>query len=152
MNNIWNNTCVLISDNGEVVLSDPLLRGHNEAISYCAKKVKIDISTEQSMPSMLQILNLNNHTVLLNGGRVLTESGVEKRTGYLALPSSFSLEQISQIENLKIILDDYQAVTVWKLENNNLKTKSMGDSKLAVLLVQNMIDEVIDKNQNNIKK
>lgn len=150
MNNIWNNTCVLITNTGEVILSDSFLGGHNKAISNCASKIKLDIPTEQSMTSMLQVLTTGNHTILLNCGRVMTESGLEKRTGYLALPSSFSLEQIAQIENLKLLLEEYQSVTVWKLENNNLKTKSMGDSKFAISLLQNMIDEVT--NINNIQK
>lgn len=152
MSDIWNNTCVLISNNGEVILSNPLLKGHNKAINECASQVGLDIPTEQPMTNMLQVLTTNNHTVLLNCGKISTNDGLEKRTGYLALPFSFSLEQLSQIENLKLLLEEYQAVTVWKLENNTLKTKSMGDSRLAILMIQNMFDETVEKNIKNVQK
>lgn len=152
MSDIWNNTCVLISNTGEVILSNPMLRGHNEAISDCASKIGLDIPTEQAMPSMLQELALNNHTTLLNCGKVKDDNGLEKRTGYLALPENFSLTQLEQIENLKLLLEEYQALTVWKLEDNKLKTKSMGNSSSAILIIQEMIDKVVNKNNEEIQK
>jgi len=152
MNDLWNNTCVLIDNNGMVILSNPMLKGHNEAISDCASRIGLDISPLQSMPAMLQTLAISNHVVLLNCGRVINNEGYEKRTGYLALPSNVSEIQLAQIENLKLLLDEYQSITVWKLENNTLKTKSMGDSKLAALMIQDMIDEVTNKNIENIQK
>lgn len=152
MGDNWNNTCVLISNTGDVVLSNPMLRGHNEAISDCAKKIGLDISTEQAMPLMLQELTINNHTILLNCGRVKDDNGIEKRTGYLALPTNFSVMQLEQVEIFKLLLEDYHAITVWGLEDNKLKTKSMGNSNLAILIVQEMIDKVVDKNIEGIQK
>lgn len=145
MSDIWNNTCVLISNTGEVILSDPKLRGHNEAISYCGSKVGIELVTEQPMPIMLEILASNNHTILLNAGKVINENDIEKRTGYLALPNSITSEQLPQIENLKLILEEYESLTVWKLDNNKLKTRSLGNSNLAIFLIQEMIDEITNK-------
>ncbi len=152
MSKIWNNTCVVICNTGNVVLSNPLVKGHNAAISDCANQIGLDIPTEQPMPAMLEVLTFDNHTVLLNCGRVLDNEGLEKRTGYLALPTTFTFEQIKQVENLKLLLEEYQSLTVWKLENGKLKTKSMGNSMQAISIVQEMIEETLNKNISNIQK
>lgn len=151
MNDLWNNTCVLINNNGNVFLSNPLLKGHNQAISDCASKIGLNIPEEQSMVSMLHILTTNNCLVLLNCGKT-TIDNIEKRTGYLALPQTFSTEQIEQIEILKLLLDEYNALTVWKQENNSLKTKSMGNNSLAISLIQEMINNTQNIESENKEK
>ncbi|MDD6223873.1 MAG: hypothetical protein PUB18_02625, partial [bacterium] len=108
MTDMWNNTCVLISDMGDVILSGLMTTRHNDAIRECASKLGLDISAEQSMTDMLHVLTTNNHVVLLNCGKILDENGLKKRSGYLALPSSFSKKQLDQIENLKLLLEEYQ--------------------------------------------
>lgn len=151
MENLWNNTCVLISKTGEVILSDPTLRGHNQAISNCASQMGIEISSEQSMVKMLESLTKMNHTILLNCGKIADKDGIPRRTGYLALPSTFNLEQLEKIEMLKMLLEEYQSITAWKLEDNNLKTMSMGNSNQVISIIQNMIQNTI-QNTSDINK
>lgn len=152
MTDLWKNTCVLISATGEVILSNPMVRGHNEAINDCAGKIGLDIPTEQSMISMLEIINKNNHVVLLNAGMVKDDEGIERRTGYLSLPSHFVLEQLEQIETLKMLLEEYKAITVWKIINDRLDNKSIGNKDHAILIIQEMIDELSKENIKSSQK
>lgn len=148
MNDLWNNACVLISTAGEVVLSNPMLKGHNAAISDCASQIGLNISPEQPMPSMLQVLTSSGCIILLNCGKIKDDTGIEKRTGYLALPATLSFEQLNQIECLKVLLEEYLAITVWKLENNDLKRKSMGNSDRAISMIQEMINQLSEAKSN----
>ncbi len=153
MSDLWNNTCVLITSDGKIFLSNPQLKGHNMAISDCAKKVGLTIPIEQSMVSMLEILANDNHVVLLNCGRALNENEEEKRTGYLALPNFLTVTQMPVIENLKLLLEEeYLAITVWQIENQKLKTKSMGNVNFATILIQEMMDKANNQNLKNIQK
>ena len=52
----------------------------------------------------------------------------------------------------KLLLEEYHAITVWKFENNSLKTNSMGDSNLAISIIQDMINEVVNQNIENMEK
>lgn len=142
MNELWNNTCVLIDNKGNVYLPKVLLGGHNLAINDCAKNIGLDIDPMQPMVSMLERIVCDNHVVLLNGGRREDENGVLKRTGYLALPNRFTVSQIPPIETLQTILDEYAGLTVWQMEDNRLKTKSRGDIKNVELLIQEMLNEL----------
>lgn len=144
MNDLWNNTCVLFNED-KIVLSDPMLRGHNEAIKYCANSVGISVDSHQAMTDMMIPILENGNVMLLNAGRTVDENGVSKRTGYLALPEKLSDLQISNIENLIILLDDYKSITLWQLNNNKLSTVSMGDKRGTIIYLQEMISKVNQK-------
>lgn len=145
MNELWNDTCVLISNDGNVFVPDARLGGHNLAINDCGKKVGLDIDTMQSMVSMLEKVVCHNHMVLLNGGMREDENGISKRTGYLALPSNFTKEQIPQIEILQTLLNEYAGLTVWKMKDNHLRTKSYGDISLTNSIIQEMLNELTNE-------
>lgn len=144
MNELWNNLCVLISRDGNVILSDELIENHDEAIIDCGSKVGADTSLN-TFPTLVESLIENNHVVLLNCGNTPLNDGsmVEKRTGYLALPEKLTLKQVTQMQNLMLLIDLYKSLTVWKLEDGKLNTtsNSIGEMDSVVSLIQNMINE-----------
>lgn len=142
MSDIWNETCVIIAESGEVIKSKPMLGGHNKAISDCAKEIGLDIDPMQSMVIMLEKIVSKQNIVLLNGGKRVDENGNVKRGGYLALPNSFVVTQLEMVECLKEILNQYQGITTWKMEEGRLKTKSMGDVNYSITILNEMINQI----------
>lgn len=142
MNDIWNETCVIITELGEVIKSKPMLGGHNKAISDCAKKIGLDIDPMQSMVIMLEKIVARQNIVLLNGGNRIDEAGNIKRGGYLALPESFAISQLHMVEYLKEVLNEYQGITTWRMEEGHLKTRSMGDANYSITILNEMINQI----------
>ncbi len=143
MEEFWNQTCVLIDTMGNVILSDPNLHGHNSAISYCAKKIGLEINEMQSMVTMLEIIVSAGHIALLNTGKSEDDNHGMKRNGYLALPASFQETQIPKLELLSFLLEEeYHAITSYQLENHCLKKKCMGNVQSTVQLINDILSNL----------
>ena len=110
---MYNNTCILLNSDGEIILSDPHLHGHNAAIKNCAEKIGIELDDTQPMPKMLEKLARVNIFSLLNARYVVDEDGNKRKTGYMAVPSKF---KNTQLDGLKILVSGFdQYKTIYKV-------------------------------------
>lgn len=146
MNELWNNKCILIATDGNVYHSG-FSKNHNESISECAKNINFDIDPLQSMVSMIDVLVKKNNILLLNAGYVEVEN-TKKRTGYLALPDTITEKQIVNCETLKLLLEEYESMTVWQIQNDKLKVISMGKTEYVEDIIQKLIANAL-KNEVN---
>ena len=141
MNDLWNSKCVLLSSDGKVYESGLSLKNHNESIAECSKNIGLNIEPNQAMTSMLEVLVKSNNIILLNAGY----GENKKRTGYLALPKDIFKEQLANCEKLKLLLDEYESITVWQNINNNLKSISFGNPKYADEVLQKLIEDLLTR-------
>lgn len=137
MNDLWNSKCVLLSYDGNIYESSLNLKNHNESIAECSKQIGLNIDSNQAMTSMLEVLAKSNNIILLNAGY----GENKKRTGYLTLPENIFREQLANCVKLKLLLDEYESITVWQIINNSLKSVSFGDPKYADEILQKLIDK-----------
>lgn len=148
MDNLWNSKCVLLSNDGSIHESSFNLKNHNESIAECSRQIGLNIDPNQAMTSMLEVLAKSNNIILLNAGY----GENKKRTGYLTLPENIFKDQLANCEKLKLLLNEYESITVWQIINNSLKSISFGDPKYADEILQQLIDKLLTKEEGHESK
>lgn len=148
MDNLWNSKCVLLSNDGSIHESSFNLKNHNESIAECSRQIGLNIDPNQAMTSMLEVLAKSNNIILMNAGY----GENKKRTGYLTLPENIFKDQLANCEKLKLLLNEYESITVWQIINNSLKSVSFGDPKYADEILQQLIDKLLTKEEGHESK